>query len=93
MSKSKLLISEMAISDLELHWKQALTTGSIKEADELYTHLISQLRKIANNFTIGKSIENTRDGYRVLQMEEYHIYYRADLVNTVEVIRILNLNS
>lgn len=89
MSKSKLLIRQMAIEDLASIWEQSFLTHSKKDADALYTQLIIQLRKIAQNFTIGKSIESIRDGYREFQIAEFQIYYRADLEHTVEIIRIL----
>ena len=89
MSKSALLISQVAIQDLESIWNQARETSSVNDANALYTLLITKLRSIAYNFTIGKSIENTRDGYRFLSVRGYSIYYRADLVGTVEVVRVL----
>jgi toxin ParE1/3/4 len=91
MNKSTLLISQVAIQDLESIWHQAQKTSTLTDADALYTLLIGKLRGVANDFTIGKSMENTRDGYRVLNVGNFNIYYRADLSDTVEVIRVLEV--
>lgn len=86
---SVFLISQMAIQDIELIWTQTHKNVSIKDADDLKALLIISLNTIAKNFTCGKSIENVRDGYHFLNVEHYCIYYRADLPDTVEVIRVL----
>lgn len=91
MSKSALLISQVAIQDLGVIWSKTHKNASLEDADALYTRLIANLKKIAKNFTIGKSIENTRDGYRFLSVGDYAIYYRADLVGSVEVVRVLEV--
>ena len=83
-------MSQMAINDLESIWNVTLSNNCKEKADILYTLLISQIKQIASNFTVGKSIENTREGYRVHHINNHLIYYRADLENRIEVMRILN---
>ena len=88
-NSSVLLISQLAIHDLEFIGTLTNKNASIKNMDILNTALITGLSRIAQDFTIGKSIENIRDGYRFLSVGNCHIYYRADLPDTVEVIRVL----
>lgn len=82
-------MSEVAITDLETVWRATLDTSGREDADALYIDLIAQLKKIATDFTLGKSIENIRDGYRILATAGHCIYYRADVINKVDIIRVL----
>ena len=87
---SVFLISQIAIQDLQFIWTQTQKNATIKDADDLKASLFNSLNKIAQDFTIGKSMENIRDGYRFLKVGKYTIYYRADLADTVEIVRVVS---
>ena len=79
---------QTAIDDLASIWKTVSESQSIEIADVLYTHLIATLKQIKTDFTIGKSMESVRDGYRVFMVGKYGIYYRADVDGLVEIVRV-----
>ena len=89
-----LIVHQKAVNDLEKIWLQSFHQKSKEVADEKYALLISALRQILNDFSVGKSVENIRDGYRILLVDDVEVFYRADLDDCVEVVRfIVSTNS
>ncbi len=90
MSKNKYRISKQAIADLNRIWVYTFHTWSKEQADRYYDLIIGEIECIAGNYLLGKSIEQTRKGYRVTKIKSHLIFYRKAENDVVEIIRILH---
>tara|TARA_R110000772_G_scaffold103344_2_gene204320 strand:+ start:859 stop:1161 length:303 start_codon:yes stop_codon:yes gene_type:complete len=90
MSKNKYRISEQAINDLNDIWVYTFHKWSKVQADRYYNLIIGEIEFIADNFLIGKSVEQTRKNYRVTKIKSHLIFYRKVENEVVEIVRILH---
>ncbi|WP_147676204.1 type II toxin-antitoxin system RelE/ParE family toxin [Algibacter pacificus] len=90
MSKNKYRISEQAIIDLNDIWIYTFHKWSKIQADRYYALIIEEIEFIANNYLIGKSVEQTRKNYRVVKVKSHLIFYKKEENNIVEIVRILH---
>lgn len=52
--------------------------------------IIEEIEFVADNFMTGKSVEQTRKGYRVTKIKSHLIFYKKAEDGIVEIIRILH---
>ena len=90
MKINKYRISEQAINDLNDIWVYTLHKWSKEQADRYYHLIIEEIEFIADNFMIGKSVEETRKNYRVTKVKSHLIFYRKTENELVEIVRVLN---
>ena len=90
MSKTKYRISQQAIEDLDKIWIYTLNKWSKEQADRYYDLIMAEIDFIADNYLIGKSVEQTRKNYRVTKIKSHLIFYRKVENEIVEVVRILH---
>ncbi len=90
MSKNKYRISKQAIIDLNDIWIYTLKKWSKEQADRYYDLIIGEIEYITDNFSIGKSAEQTRKNYRVTKVKSHLIFYRKMENDIVEIVRILH---
>lgn len=90
MNKYKYRISKQAIADLNDIWIYTFQKWSQEQADRYYQLIIGEIEFIADNYTIGKSAEQTRKNYRVTKIKSHLIFYRKVENEIVEVVRILH---
>lgn len=90
MSKNKYRISKQAINDLNNIWIFTFQKWSKEQADRYYDLIIEEIKFIADNFSTGKSVEQTRKNYRVTKIKSHLIFYRKAEDDIVEIIRILH---
>ncbi|MDG1334278.1 MAG: type II toxin-antitoxin system RelE/ParE family toxin [Crocinitomicaceae bacterium] len=83
-------ISKLAIKDLEEIWLYTRSKWSTEQADEYHSQIILKIEFIANNFLMGRPIEETRRNYRVMQVKSHLIFYRKVDGDLVEIVRILH---
>lgn len=90
MSKNKYRISQQAIEDLDKIWVYTLNKWSKEQADRYYDLIIAEIEFIADNYLIGKSVEQTRKNYRVTKIKSHLIFYRKVDNEIVEIVRVLH---
>ena len=90
MSKIKYRISKQAIKDLNDIWIYTFNNWSKEQADRYYDLIIGEIEFVADNYLIGKSVEQTRKNYRVTKIKSHLIFYRKAENEIVEVVRILH---
>ena len=90
MSKIKYRISKQAIKDLNDIWIYTFNKWSKEQADRYYDLIIGEIEFVADNYLIGKSVEQTRKNYRVTKIKSHLIFYRKAENENVEVVRILH---
>ena len=90
MSINKYRISNQVINDLNGIWVYTFNKWSKEQADRYYDLIIGEIEFIADNYLIGKSVEQTRKNYRVTKIKSHLIFYRKAENEIVEVVRILN---
>ena len=90
MSKNKYRISQQAIDDLDKIWIYTFNKWSKEQADRYYDLIIAEIEFIANNYLIGKSVEQTRKNYRVTQIKSHLIFYRKVDNGIMEIVRVLH---
>ena len=90
MSKNKYRISKQAIDDLNDIWVYTFHKWSKEQADRYYNLIIGEIEFIADNYLIGKSVEQTRENYRVTEIKSHLIFYRKVENEIVEIVRILH---
>jgi len=90
MIKNKYRISEQAINDLNDIWVYTFHKWSKVQADRYYDLIIGEVEFIADNYQIGKSLEQTRKNYRVTKIKSHLIFYRKEENEIVEIVRILH---
>ena len=90
MNKNKYRISKQGINDLNDIWIYTLNKWSKEQADRYYDLIIGEIEFIADNFLIGKSVEQTRKNYRVTKVKSHLIFYRKMGNGIVEIVRILH---
>ena len=90
MSKNKYRISQQAIEDLDKIWTYTLNKWSKEQADRYYDLIIAEIEFIADNYLIGKSVEQTRKNYRVTKIKSHLIFYRKVENEIVEIVRVLH---
>ena len=73
MSKNQYRISQQAINDLNDIWIYAFNKWSKKQADRYYSLIIEEIEFIADNYLIGKSVEQTRKDYRITKISSYFL--------------------
>ena len=89
MSKNKYRISQQAIEDLDKIWLYTFNKWSKEQADRYFDLIIAEIEFIADNYLIGKSVEETRQNYRVTKIKSHLIFYRKVENEIVEIVRIL----
>ena len=90
MSKNKYRISQQAIDDLDKIWLYTFNKWSKEQADRYFDLIIAEIEFIADNYLIGKSVEETRQNYRVTKIKSHLIFYRKVENEIVEIVRILH---
>ena len=90
MSKNKYRISQQAIEDLDKIWLYTFNKWSKEQADRYFDLIIAEIEFIADNYLIGKSVEETRQNYRVTKIKSHLIFYRKVENEIVEIVRILH---
>lgn len=95
MRSSKYHISKHALLDIEDIWIYTFHKWSKEQADRYYQLIFSEIdfiaeNFIAENFMAGKSIEHIRKGYRVSKVKSHLIFYRKNVDEVVEIIRVLH---
>ena len=90
MSRNKYRIPQKGLEDLDKIWIYTFNKWSKEQADRYYDLIIEEIRFIADNFLIGKSIEQTRKNYRVSKVKSHLNFFKKDENNTVEIVRILH---
>jgi len=83
------VFSKKAVIDLEEIWLYTSNHWSVAQADRYYLLIIDEVNFICKNILSGKSIDETRKGYRASKVKSHLIFYRV-VNNTVEIIRILH---
>ena len=89
MSKNKYRISQQAIEDLDKIQLYTFNKWSKEQADRYFDLIIAEIEFIADNYLIGKSVEETRQNYRVTKIKSHLIFYRKVENEIVEIVRIL----
>ena len=84
------IISQKATEDLEEIWLHTYFHWSEKQADKYYNLLIKNIELIAQNITIGRSVDYIKKGYRCCPVGQHLIFYTITTENTVKIIRILH---
>lgn len=90
MSKNNYRISKQAIADLNDIWIYTFHKWSKEQADRYYNLIIGEIEFVADNYLIGKSVEQIRKGYRVTKIKSHLIFYKTTANETVEIVRILH---
>ncbi|ASO04404.1 toxin ParE1/3/4 [Arenibacter algicola] len=90
MSNNRFRISKQATNDLNDIWIYTLRKWSKDQADRYYNLIIEEIEFVADNFMTGKSVEQTRKGYRVTKIKSHLIFYKKAEDDIVEIIRILH---
>jgi len=86
------IISTKATEDLEKIWQYTYFRWSEKQADKYYNLIIEKIEFIAQNATVGRTMDDIKEGYRQYPIESHIIFYRISENNIVIVIRILHQN-
>ena len=86
------IISSKATEDLEQIWQYTYFKWSEKQADKYYNLIIEKIEFIAQNATVGRTMDDIKEGYRQYPVESHIIFYRISENNIVIVIRILHQN-
>lgn len=74
MSNNRFRISKQATNDLNDIWIYTLRKWSKDQADRYYNLIIEEIEFVADNFMTGKSVEQTRKGYRVTKIKSHLIF-------------------
>ena len=90
MSNNRFRISKQATNDLNDIWIYTFRKWSKDQADRYYNLIIEEIEFVADNFMTGKSVEQTRKGYRVTKIKSHLIFYKKAEDDIVEIIRILH---
>lgn len=90
MSNNRFRISKQATNDLNDIWIYTFRKWSKDQADRYYNLIIEEIEFVADNFMTGKSVEQTRKGYRVTKIKSHLIFYKKAEDGIVEIIRILD---
>ncbi len=90
MNSSKYRISHQAIRDLNNIWFYTFNKWSKEQADRYYDLIVDEIEFIADNFFIGKSVEQTRKNYRVTKIKSHLVFYRKTENDLVEIVRVLH---
>lgn len=90
MSKNNYRISKQAIADLNDIWMYTFHKWSKEQADRYYDLIIGEIEFVADNYLMGKSVEQIRKGYRVIKIKSHLIYYRKTANEMIEIVRILH---
>lgn len=87
---NKYSINDEAINDLNNIWIYTFNKWSKSQADRYYSLIIDEIKFVADNFYLGKSIEYIKKGYRVVKVKSHLIFYRKRSDNVIEIVRILH---
>lgn len=85
----RIVRSPLAEEDLIDIWQYSYNKWGMDKAVEYLLQLDAGIQALANNPKMGKSRENTRRGYRSIQINRHVIYYRID-AEIVDIIRVLH---
>jgi toxin ParE1/3/4 len=87
---TRYIISEKATEDLEQIWQYTYFRWSENQADKYYNLLTEKIEFIAQNATIGRKIDEIKEGYRYFPVESHIIFYKILDDGIVTIIRILH---
>jgi len=84
------IISKKATEDLEQIWQYTYLRWSEHQADKYYNLIIEKIEFIAQNTTVGRTMDDIKEGYRYYPVESHIIFYQISKDNTVIITRILH---
>ena len=84
------IISTKATHDLEQIWQYTYLRWSEQQADRYYNLIIQKIDFIAQHPTVGRTMNDIKEGYRHYAVESHIIFYRISENGTVIIIRILH---
>ena len=88
---AKYILSKKAQEDLRKIWYYTVDTWSEKQADIYFHSLIQSFESIADDpYSVGRSYEEVRVGYRGLRSGRHIIFYRILKNGNARIIRILH---
>lgn len=83
-------ISSRAQLDLIEIWEYTVKNWSVNQADKYYRILNDQIKNISKDPNLGRSYEATRKDYRGVIVKSHIIFYKIDVSDEIEIIRILH---
>lgn len=86
----KYIISQRALDDINQIWYYTYKNWSLTQADRYYKLLFDEIKFAAQNFSIIRSAENIRSGYRMSQVKSHILFYKQIDNNTIELVRVLH---
>ncbi len=66
-------ISKLTETDLESTWLYTLENWSLKQANQYYSLIITEIRSIFQNPKIGKAFEEIKTEYRIRKVQSHLI--------------------
>ncbi|MGB5980977.1 MAG: type II toxin-antitoxin system RelE/ParE family toxin [Nonlabens sp.] len=84
------IISKEAYNDLDQIWLYTFDEWSKEQADRYYEEIMREIDWISKNPNTGKTINETREGYRFIPVKSHLIFYKETKPDVIEIIRILH---
>ncbi|MBC7904069.1 MAG: type II toxin-antitoxin system RelE/ParE family toxin [Gemmatimonadaceae bacterium] len=89
MKKLPYVISNKALSDLEVIWNYTSDNWSVSQADRYYLLIIDEIEYISKQPEAGKAMNHVRKGYRASKVKSHLIFYSINN-EIIQIIRILH---
>ena len=89
MRKLKIVLSEIAVNDLEEIWLYTFHTWSLEQADRYHALIFNEIEYLSRYPKSGKRKDHLRTGYWSSKVKSHIIFYRLT-ESEIEVMRVLH---
>ncbi len=79
-----------ADNDLVIIWLYTFENWGIDQANSYLEKLENQFLALSQQPNIGRPVDQIRQGYRCFHYNRHLIFYRSQMKNQIEIVRILH---
>ncbi|WP_426095283.1 type II toxin-antitoxin system RelE/ParE family toxin [Flavobacterium sp. DSR2-3-3] len=87
---SEYIISEKALEDINNIWIYNAENWSFEQADRYYNAIIDEIEFIVQKFELASDFGKIRKSYKYSKVKSHLIFFKKNISNEIEVVRVLH---
>ena len=87
---SEYIISEKALEDINNIWIYTAENWSFEQADRYYNAIIDEIEFIVQKFELASDFGKIRKSYKYSKVKSHLIFFKKNISNEIEVVRVLH---
>ena len=87
---SEYIISEKALEDINNIWIYTAENWSFEQADRYYNAIIDEIEFIVQKIELANDFGKIRKSYKYSKVKSHLIFFKKNISNEIEVVRVLH---